>query len=156
MMNTSERTPPRPNAKEHWLILNVGVRVDKPGVPTDDFDLLDTDQTGYVHSLPRREIDLSEVEQKVLIVFTLVDKLGLKFPQAPSDCIGIHPSETCPDSPVNSTGSMFRREGLSKDQRQLAVMDQNPGNGRNYRFALFMEDSRHHVVAVCDPRIVNN
>jgi hypothetical protein len=155
-MNATPRTPPRPNAKPHWLILNVGVRVDKVGVPTDDFDLIDTDHTKFVHPLPRREIDLSALDQKVLIVFTLVDTLGLMFRQAPGDCIGLEASETCPDSPSNATGGMFRREGLSQNRRQLAVLDQNPGNGMKYRFALFMEDQTHQVVAVCDPRIVNN
>lgn len=156
MMNTPPKNPPRPQAKPHWLILNVGVRVDKLGVPTDDFDLVDTDHTGLVHPLPRREIDLSTVEQKVLIIFTLIDTLGLMFPQTPNDCIGLDPSEACPSSPSDATGGMFRREGLSQDQRQLAVLDQNPGNGMKYRFALFMEDNTHKVVAVCDPRIVNN
>ena len=69
---------------------------------------------------------------------------------------GLEATAGISDVELRTTHKHGVEPSLSKDQRQLAVMDQNPGNGKDYRFALFMEDSRHHVVAVCDPRIVNN
>ncbi|MEO6264833.1 MAG: hypothetical protein ABIO58_07745 [Luteimonas sp.] len=149
----------RPEARPYWLILNVGVKVNGPGVPTSDFELIDTDGTGLV--IPdgdHKGLKLSGVSQPVLVVFTLEDNLGLHFPPEPDDGIGIIRAATgCPTTASNATAGMFDRKGVSKDQRRLAVLDQNPGSGHEYRFALFLLDSVNGtVVAVCDPKIINN
>ena len=156
MMNAVAKDPTRQkNAKPHWLILNVGVRIDKPGVPTNDFDLIDIDGTGLVHPQPNPEINLLGVKQKVLIVFHLQDALGLLFPKSPLTSIGLDKqSAGCPGTPANAANGMFRK-GLSLDRRQLAMVNRN-NDRKHYMFALFMEDSAGRTVAVCDPRIVNN
>jgi len=148
----------RPNAKPYWLILNIGVKVSTPGVPTVDFELIDTDHTGLVTSNGnRKELDLSRINQRVLLVFTLEDTLGLQFPDNPQAAIGIEPdSGACPSAPSNATAGMFLREGMSMNRRRLAVMNQNPGSGHHFLFALFLVDASGALVAVCDPRIINN
>jgi hypothetical protein len=155
MMSAATSNAPRQNARRHWLILNVGVRVDKPGVPTNDFDLIDIDGTGLVRPQPDPEINLLGIKQKVLIVFHLQDALGLLFPKSPLASIGLDQhSAGCPRSPENAANGMFRK-GLSLDRRQLAMVNRN-NDRKQYVFALFMEDSEGKTVAVCDPRIVNN
>jgi len=144
----------RPTAKPYWLLLNVGVKVYATGVPTSDFELIDTDATGLVTP---KQLNLSTVKQRVLVVFTLEDSLGLLFPDDPQEAIGIaHTAATCPTAPSNSTAGMFMREGISMNRRRLAVMNQNPGSGHHYLFALFLVDASGAIVAVCDPKIINN
>jgi len=148
-------TASRPNAKPYWLILKVGVKVYSLGVPTADFELIDTDRTGLI---TQKQLDLSTIQQSVLIVFTLEDNLGLLFPDDPQESIGLthHTVATCPTAPSNSSVGMFLREGLSMNRRTLAVMNRNPGSGHHYQFALFMVNASGAIVAVCDPRIINN
>ncbi len=153
-MNTAPKVPARPNDQPHWLILNVGIRVDKPGVPTNAFELIDIDNTGLVHPQPNPEINLSGIKQKVLIVFKLQDSLGLVFPMSPLTGIGLdHQSNGCPKSAANTANGMYRK-GLSSDRRQLAMLNRN-NDKQQYMFALFLEDSDGRTVAVCDPRIIN-
>ncbi len=148
-------TASRPKAKPYWLILKVGVKVYSLGVPTEDFELIDTDRTGLV---TQKQLDLSTVQQSVLIVFTLEDNLGLLFPDNPQESIGLthHTGATCPTAPSNSSAGMFLREGLSMNRRTLAVMNRNPGSGHHYQFTLFMATASGAIVAACDPRIINN
>jgi hypothetical protein len=156
MTTTEPKNPSRPDAKGHSLILNVGVQVEKKGIPTDDFDLVDIDDTGLIHPRPKLEIDLSEVDQDVLIIFELLDKLGLQFPERADDCIGLNTHDHgCPGTATNAAGGLFAREGISMNRRQLAIRKKNIANGMHYLFALFLQDSADRPAAVCDPRIIN-
>jgi hypothetical protein len=156
MTATESSHPSHPDGKGHSLILNVGVQVEKKGIPTEDFELVDIDATGLIHPRPRLEIDLSTVDQDVLIVFQLLDTLGLQFPERADDCIGLNRHDYgCPQRPTNAVSGLFAREGMSRNRRQLAIRKKNIADGKEYLFALFLNGSDDRPAAVCDPRIIN-
>lgn len=155
-MTTNESgNPSNPGDKRHSLILNVGVRVEKVGIPTEDFDLVDLDGTKLILA-SERTIDLSTIDQEVLLVFTLLDTLGLKFPERADDCIGLNRHDCgCPQEPTNAVAGLFGREGMSGNRRQLAIRKKNIPDKKEYLFALFLNDCEDKLAAVCDPRIIN-
>lgn len=152
-MNTME-----PCAKHSKKSLDIGVLVRSPGIPTTEFELTKRGGSGAVTpgpDGPGQFIDLSEVRGSVTMNFILEDTLDLRFRADPYECIGIrHAEHGCPDTAHNDDKRMFKRVCVSDDQRKLTVKNLNLG-GKIYRFALFMVDKNDHIVAHCDPRIIN-
>jgi len=163
-VDTDAKTRRPRRTKRPWLILNVGLRVGRLDVPTQEFELVDIDGVGILETDgppgpwpgPRQTINLRHLtgNPKVVINFSVLEPPELHFPPDALKAIGLHhDDEGCPLRAVNAHKPQFLRRGVSANGRQVSLQDIND-DGKTYRFALFVY-SGEKLVALCDPRIIN-